>query len=115
MEIRKRQICESAWSQNRTREHFKNPRRQDRNEVVLANPRPMHVHANARFAGNSYESAGKAVATAMKVAAKSAGNLQPARIHEDLHDLHARFFQKNGMFQKRELCMASQRSNIRHE
>jgi hypothetical protein len=52
------------------------------------------MHASHESAGNTCESAGKAVASAMKVADKSAGNLQPARTHEDLHDLHARFFQK---------------------
>ena len=85
---------EIALERTRTRELFENPRRQDQNEVVLANPRPMHACWIRESAGKACESAGKAVASAMKVADKSAGNLQPARTHEDLHDLHARFFQK---------------------
>jgi hypothetical protein len=57
-------------------------------------PRRMHACWTRESAGKAWESAGKAVASAMKVADKSAGNFQPARTHEDLHDLHARFFQK---------------------
>lgn len=44
--------------------------------------------------GNACGSAGKNAASAMKAASKSAGNLQRSRTHEDLHDLHTRFFQK---------------------
>lgn len=49
------------------------------------------MHASRESAGNTYESAGKAAATAMKVADKSAGKLQPARTSEDPRDLHERF------------------------
>ena len=78
------------------------------------NPSACSMHASRESAGNTRESAGKAVASAMKVAAKSAGNVQNQEQHEDLHYLHARFSSKNEMFQKRDLCITSQRSNIRH-